>query len=136
VVDDAQVADAASLQALTFTARRLGADPAALLVATRPEGVDRLPPGLLRLVERSGVRLQLAGLGAPEVAELVQLRFGRAAPPAAVDRLRAHTGGSPLHLTTLLEELSYEALTGPGPLPAPRSYATLLVSRVAGCSNA
>ena len=51
----------------------------------------------------------------------------------AADRLRAHTAGNPLHVRALLRELPPGALAGGGPLPAPRSYATLVLARMAAC---
>ena len=51
----------------------------------------------------------------------------------AADRLRAHTAGNPLHVRALLRELPPGALAGGGPLPAPRSYATLVLARLAAC---
>ena len=52
VVDDAQWADSASLDALTFVARRLRAEPMALCVTCRTAAVDMLPAGLVRLAGR------------------------------------------------------------------------------------
>ncbi len=71
-VDDAHLADAASLGALTFALRRLAADPVLAIFVTRDDQVSRLPPGLLRLADAHGDRLRVDGLSETEVVELVQ----------------------------------------------------------------
>lgn len=137
VVDDAHWADRPSLDALTFAARRLRADRVALVVTCRTENVDELPVGLLRLAgaDGSGVRIDLAGLDPSAVGELAGGRLGRSLAPGAVERLHAHTGGNPLHVTALMRELPEGALDGAGPLPAPRSYARLVLARMAACGE-
>ena len=132
-IDDAHWADRATLDALTFGARRLRADRVLLCVATRPEGIDRLPQGLVRLADATGGRIEVGGLDARAIRALASaLREERVSVPAA-ERLRAHTAGNPLHARALLRELPPGALAGGGPLPAPRSYATLVLARLAGC---
>jgi hypothetical protein len=57
-------------------------------------------------------------------------------PAAAVRRLRAHTSGNPLHARALLEQVSAEALADlDAPLPAPRSFALLVLGQVASCDD-
>jgi DNA-binding NarL/FixJ family response regulator len=136
VVDDAQWADRASLDALAFAARRLRADPVLLCVACRPDGLARLPAGLVRLAEETALRIDLGPLGAPAVAAMARHVLGRPLPPAAAERLREHTAGNPLHTRTLLDELPYEALVRRELLPAPRSYAALVLARLATCRPA
>lgn len=135
VVDDAQWADVASLEALAFGARRLEeADTVAFIVATRPDGVDRLPAGLVALAEEGGNRLDLLPLDRPAIAWLAEGHYGRPLPAPAVERLWWHTMGNPLHATTLLDDLPYEAMVRPGDLPAPPSYAGLVLSRLAAAT--
>jgi DNA-binding CsgD family transcriptional regulator len=134
VVDDGQWADLPSLLALTFAARRLRRDPVVLVVTTRPEGLARLPSGLVRLVQDEGEHLLLGPLDRDEVQRLVEARTGEAVSPVAAERLREHTGGNPLHLATLLDELPVSALLAPGELPSPRSFSTLVLARLGGCS--
>ncbi len=132
-IDDAHWADRSSLDALTFGARRLRADRFLLCVATRPEGFDRLPQGLVRLADATGGRVEVGGLDTPSIRTLATaLRDEPVSAPAA-ERLRAHTAGNPLHVRALLRELPPGALAGGGPLPAPRSYATLVLARMAAC---
>ena len=133
VVDDAQWADAASLDALTFVARRLRAEPMALCVTCRTAAVDTLPTGLVRLAADAGALIELAPLGPDTVGELAARHVGEALPAPAVERLHAHTGGSPLHVAGLARELGVAGLTVAGDLPAPRSYARLVITRLASC---
>lgn len=134
VVDDAQWADRASLQALSFALRRLHVDPVVSVVATRETG--DLPEGLRRLAEERGVIIRVGGLSCDELGDLsLRLASGRLSR-RALRRLRDHTGGNPLHARALLEELPAEVLhRAEGLLPAPRSFALLVVSRLAACSR-
>jgi DNA-binding CsgD family transcriptional regulator len=135
VVDDAHWADRSSLDAMTFAARRLRADQVVLCLTCRPEGIDRLPTGLARLVDGSR-RIDLQPLDTAAVGSLAARATGRPVPAAAAERLRAHTGGNPLHVGTLLRELSPGELVDRARLPAPRSYATLVLGRLAACGGA
>jgi DNA-binding CsgD family transcriptional regulator len=109
LIDDAQFLDAASADALVFSARRLAAEPVAMLFAAR-EGEARVfaPPGLPELV--------LEGLGAEAATRLVQ-----ASAPAAADPVRgwllAEAAGNPLALLELPSGLSEEQLLGRAALP-------------------
>jgi ATP/maltotriose-dependent transcriptional regulator MalT len=135
VLDDAHLADSPSLQAFTFALRRLRVDRLLVLLVTR-EGTDpRLPEGLRRVLAGDhGVRLRLAGLDAAELGTLgAQLGVGRL-PRRAAERLHDHTGGNPLYARALLEELDAETLRDADvPLPAPRSFALLVLARLARC---
>lgn len=135
VVDDAHLADNASLGALTFALRRLAADPVLAIFVTRDDQVSRLPPGLLRLADTHGDRLHVHGLSETEVAELFQATGVGDAAEAAVTRLRRHTDGSPLYLRALLDELPVETLVAAEPLPAPPSYALLVTGALASHSE-
>jgi DNA-binding CsgD family transcriptional regulator len=135
VIDDVHWADQASLDALTFTARRLRADRVVCCLACRPEAVGKVPPGLMRLVEASSGRIYLGGLDRSEVKDLASAILGRPVSAVGAERLREHTAGNPLHICTLLRELPPEALDGVGPLPAPRSYAPLVLARLAACGD-
>lgn len=135
VVDDAQWADTLSVQGLAFALRRLRTDQVVAVFAAR-DGSPGLPDGLRRLAggER-GVSLRLGGLTPAELSELATAVTGRPLSRRAAEHLRAHTGGNPLHARALLEELGEEGLEGAGTiLPAPRSFATVVVDRLAGCS--
>jgi DNA-binding CsgD family transcriptional regulator len=109
LIDDAQFLDAASAEALVFSARRLAAEPVAMLFAAR-EGEARTfaAPGLPELV--------LEGLAAEPAAQLL-----RASAPAAADPVRewllAEAEGNPLALLELPSGLSEGQLHGRAGLP-------------------
>lgn len=135
VVDDAHLGDAASLKTLTFAVRRLRADHVLLLVAAPEDDVGRLPQGLLRLAAATNSRLRLTGLTDPEVADLVRAH-GHQAPSRVVARLRRHTGGSPLHLRTLLAEAPDVVLTeNTTDIPAPASFARTVLGQLAALTE-
>ena len=135
VVDDLHWCDAASLAALAFALRRLRADPVLALLVGRPEAA--LPAGLSRLVEEDRVEhISLGGLDAVDVVQLARHMGVADLPRRSFDRLLEHTAGSPLHLRALLEELSPEAIRSGEPLPAPRAFSSLVLSRLAALSPA
>jgi DNA-binding CsgD family transcriptional regulator/tetratricopeptide (TPR) repeat protein len=118
LIDDAQFLDAASAEALVFCARRLAAEPVAMLFAVR-EGEARTfaAPGLPELV--------LEGLGSEAAAQLLALSAPTAADPVR-EWLLAEAAGNPLGLLELPSGLSEAQLLGRGALPA----ATPLTSRL------
>lgn len=128
VVDDAQWADQPSLEAIAFAFRRLEADRVLLLAGTRPSA--RRGP-LDRLVEEErGRRITLEPFTPQEVAS-VAARAGYPILQAATRRLWQHTHGLPLHVLALLRELDRTTLEqATGSLPAPKSFATLVLQRV------
>jgi hypothetical protein len=135
VVDDAHWADLESLQALGFALRRLRADRVLALLTVRDDMTDRLPASLYHLVAgETGARLRLGGLGVAELRALSRaLGTGRLSHRAA-SRLRDHTGGNALHARALLEELPAVALQDTTrPLPAPRSFRMLVLTRLVSC---
>jgi hypothetical protein len=134
VVDDAQWADRPSLQALTFALRRLRVDRVLAVMVARDVADPRIPDGLRRLVTgESAVRVPLDGLDVDELRELVGLLGVGPLSARGAARLRAHTGGSPLHARALLEQLPAAAFDdAAAPLPAPRAFATLVAARLAG----
>lgn len=135
VVDDVHLVDPGSLEAITFAARRMASDRFALLLASRPEGVGSLPPGLSRLVETSTGRLDLHGLEEPEVAELAEV-LGRPIPPDTSSKVHSHTEGHPLHTRILLEQASTSDLVSMVNLDdAVPSLPRLVVDRLVTCSD-
>ncbi|MDV9177999.1 AAA family ATPase, partial [Streptomyces sp. W16] len=136
VVDDAQWADHASLQALTFAVRRLGADRVLVLVVVRDIDDARLPGGLRRCFTADDVvRIRLDGLAPTELRRLSSELGTAGLTVRAADRLHTHTGGNPLHVRALLEQ------EGPGLLealertdvapPVPKSFTALVLARLA-----
>jgi ATP/maltotriose-dependent transcriptional regulator MalT len=133
VVEDAHWADQRSLQALTFALRRLLHDRVLVLITSRPG--TALPDGLVRLLSGgSGRLLQLRGLDVAALRTLVsELRFTEIGLSVAT-RLVELTGGNPLHVRAILEELDDDSLTRPrDDLPVPRSLSLITLSRLASC---
>jgi len=135
VVEDTHWADPLSLQAVTFFLRRLRFDRVLTVLTARDEAVGALPAGLHRLLDgEMGTTLELEGLGATEVAQLAGALGAGPLPAWAGQKLRDHTRGSPLHLRALCHELSADQLRAEGDLPAPRSFASLILRRLASCA--
>src|SRR5215218_5435735 len=92
VVDDAQWLDQSSAEVLAFVARRLRADPVALLFATRPTTADVL----------SGLpELRLEGLRGSEARDLLREVVRGPLDERVADGIVAETGGNPLALLEL-----------------------------------
>ncbi len=109
LVDDAHWADAPSVDALAFVARRLDAEPIALLLAARAD--QRRPVDVAGLVD-----LSLAGLDREAARALLAERGGDRLSAAEQDELLRATAGNPL----AIRELPAAAWQGAGrgePLP-------------------
>ncbi|MBU2662094.1 AAA family ATPase [Actinoplanes bogorensis] len=132
VVDDAQWLDQESLRALAFVARRLHAEGVVLLFGLRVEGDPGGDPGLL-----AGVPAREIGGLAPDAAVALLTHV----VDTTVDRARAEhiaraTGGNPLALTDLAQELTADQLGGSVALPEPAPIGSRLeahyAARIAG----
>ena len=135
-IDDAHWADAASLQAIAFAFRRLRADRVMVLLSVREGCVADLPDTLQRLVLADpGNRIFLSGLSPTEVGLLAEQR-GWSLSLETAERLHAHTGGNPLYVKAVLEEVEPAALDRlESPLPAPRSFRQIIRTRLERCST-
>ena len=103
VIDDAQWLDQASAQALGFVARRLLAEPVALVIATREPGR-----------EFSGLpELLVGGLRHSDARELLRSVIMGPLDERVVDRIVAETRGNPLALLEL-PRVQMSAESGPG----------------------
>jgi DNA-binding CsgD family transcriptional regulator len=124
VVDDLQWADRRSLEALTFTLRRLSVDPVLAVVIYRgPSGrLDEAAQRLLMSVENR-VRVLLGGLSLDEVATLAAALAMGSLSGEAVKRLYRDTGGHPLYLRTALGDGSGFDPRAPRRLAMPPSLA-------------
>jgi DNA-binding CsgD family transcriptional regulator len=110
LVDDAHWLDAASADALLFVARRLQADPVAMIFAVR-DGDGRAFPA-------DGVpTLVLTGLQPPAARRLLAEHAGTPLPGPVAEALLAHTGGNPLALVELPAALTAAQLAGAAPIP-------------------
>jgi hypothetical protein len=102
VVDDAQWLDRASAQALAFMARRLLAEPIALVIATRePDGQLRGLPELL-----------VEGLADGDARELLASVISGTLDERVRDRIIAETRGNPLALLELPRGVTAADLAG------------------------
>jgi DNA-binding CsgD family transcriptional regulator len=112
LVDDAHWLDGSSADALLFAFRRLIADPVAVILAVR-EGESSLLDGA------DLTTLRLGGLDRASAAELLRRQTGEPLTQDLADRLHHETGGNPLALLALGEELGRLAGLPPGaPLAA------------------
>jgi DNA-binding CsgD family transcriptional regulator len=112
VIDDAQWLDRASVDALSFVARRLSADPVAMLFAARD--------GEQRAAAFEGLaELRLTGLPDEAAHELLASVAGRPLDQGVARRILAATVGHPLALIELGRGLSAAELAGALPLPEP-----------------
>jgi DNA-binding CsgD family transcriptional regulator len=111
-VDDAPWLDQDSLAALAFVARRLQADRVALVFAARDPLGASFPLQGLPVLHISRLENEPAR---ELVASLVPFRV----PGQVVAKILAATGGNPLALTGLVEELTSSQLSGVSALPDP-----------------
>jgi DNA-binding CsgD family transcriptional regulator len=127
VIDDLQWADRKSVEALTFTLRRLSVDPVVAIVIYRGPA-DRLDEAAQRMLLSIENRLliPLGGLDADEVASLAAALEAGSLNDKAVKRLYQGTGGHPLYLRTLLSEGFDFDPQAPGRLALPRSLAAAI----------
>src|SRR3954469_581553 len=132
LVDDAQWLDAASVQALGFVARRLLAEPMAMMFSLREPTVTRAFDGLAQLT--------LEGLEESDARALLS----RAVPGRLDDRVRdriiAETGGNPLALVELSQRMSAGERAGgfvpPAASDLPMQLEEEYVGRIAGLPGA
>jgi DNA-binding CsgD family transcriptional regulator len=112
LVDDAHWLDAASLEALLFTARRLGHEGIGMLFAAREgERADLHATGL--------PILPIGGLDEGAVGALLAARAGGRAPGEVVREIHVATAGNPLAVSELAARLPPGQLKGTQPLPDP-----------------
>ncbi len=132
-IDDLQWADRKSVEALTFTLRRLSVDPVITVVTYRGPGdrLDEAPRRMLSSVENR-LHIPLAGLGLDEVASLAAALGTGSLADEVVRRLHADTGGHPLYLRTLLTEGSGFDPRAPGRPALPRSLAAAIADQLRG----
>ncbi|WP_101951077.1 LuxR family transcriptional regulator [Mycobacterium sp. 3519A] len=125
IVDDAQWLDAVSVQTLAFVARRLLAEPVAVLFAARDRGAAAL----------SGLpKLPVTGLSDGDARELLDSVMVGSVDPRVRDRIVAETRGIPLALLEVPRSVSATELAGGFWISGKRSSAAALedgfVSRI------
>jgi DNA-binding CsgD family transcriptional regulator/predicted negative regulator of RcsB-dependent stress response len=138
VVDDAHWSDPQSLAAARFAFRRLVSERFLGVVTYRPGEAARLGEGWRRLLDgdERATRLRLQGLASADLSELARATCGRPLSRRAADRLLGQTGGHPLYVRSLLEQLPLATIErSEGPWPAPADLASALSARLASCSQ-
>ena len=113
VVDDAQWLDQASEQALMFVARRLLAEPVALIFARRDPGFEHEPMGLPVLA--------VGGLRPVDARALLASAVSGPLDTRVRDRIVAETRGNPLALLELPRGMTPAELAGGFGLPDARA---------------
>jgi DNA-binding CsgD family transcriptional regulator len=113
VIDDAHWLDSASANALAFAARRLDAEPVAMLFAVR----DGL--GLADVPVDDLPTLPLPALDRPAVEQVLAVSAGTDVHPDVAVRLAEVTGGNALALVELARALHPDQLSGRQALPVP-----------------
>ncbi|MDD7942731.1 AAA family ATPase [Actinomycetospora lutea] len=101
VLDDAHVADAPSLRALAYVARRLAELPVAVVIAAQSP-VEHVEPAVVDTLRDAATVLLLDPLSPGAVGALVTARLGQS-PEAFVAACHEATGGNPLLLAALLD---------------------------------
>jgi DNA-binding CsgD family transcriptional regulator len=120
VIDDAQWLDRESLESLAITARRLDADPVAMLFAGRDiSGIDASLAGLNEI--------WVLGLEQHDAAELVRRVLPVTLEDSVVNRIVVETGGTPLAIIELSQQLSAEELSSRGLPPEPLPLGRVLL---------
>lgn len=124
LIDDAQWLDAASSKAMAFLARRVGADPVAILFALRSPAPATELDGLPRLL--------VPGLGDELAKELLAARSPSPLDERVRDRLIAEAHGNPLALLQLPRAGGFEL---PGTSSVPNRIELAFQGRLAGLSR-
>jgi DNA-binding CsgD family transcriptional regulator len=132
VVDDLQWADRLSVDALSFTLRRLSMDPVLFVAAVRGDRDTLEEPArrMLQSVERR-LRLQLTGLGLDDVASMATALGAPDLRPDVIQRIYESTGGHSLYIQTVLSDKESLDRWGPGTTPVPRSLSAAIGDQLA-----
>jgi class 3 adenylate cyclase len=127
-VDDAQWLDRASSEAIAFAARRLIADPVAIVIAVREdEDSPLLTAGL--------PELRLAGLDQASATVLLEQAAADHVSPDVARRMLAATGGNPLALLELGHEAPHLSASPHDNLPIATSVERAYLRRADGLSE-
>lgn len=137
--DNLHLADRSSMEMLEYYGQHLSASPVVLICAYRNrelQQVDAARSALAHLSRMAGYeRIELAGLSREEVATLLTLKIGRAAPAPVVDSVFEQSDGNPLFVAEVGDELARHA--GSGDLAAigtrfrvPESLAAMIAARL------
>ena len=124
IIDDAHLLDPPSAETLLFVARRLVADPIALLIAIRPDEGSVFEDADIPTAE-------LAGLDLPSATALIATSSSVPAPAHLTAKLHQETSGNPLALVELSRDIDRLDAAAPDlPLPVPQTVARAFGRRV------
>ena len=127
ILDDAHWLDRASAEAIAFSARRLVADPVAILIAVRDdEDSPFLAAGL--------PELRLGGLDRASAAELLKRSSSAELPGEVLERLLRVTAGNPLALVEMAPAAPHLSASAHDDLPVATSLERAYLRRAAGLS--
>ncbi len=127
LVDDLQLLDGSSAEALAFAARRLTADPIVLLATARTADTDDQDAAWATLP-----RLRLTGIDLEAARELLSSQTHEAVRADLVARLHRATAGNPLALIELAGDLDrLEGVSPEVPLPVSTVLAKAFAQRAA-----
>jgi DNA-binding CsgD family transcriptional regulator len=104
IIDDVQWIDSASLQTLAFVARRILAEPVAMIFAGREHGAERELAALPELV--------VGGLQIPDARTLLAQVLPGRLDPQMRENILAEAGGNPLALLELPRALTPAEMAG------------------------
>ncbi len=121
LVDDAQWLDAVSVEALGFVARRLVAEPMAMIFSVREPITTRALDGLPQLV--------VEGLDEPDARALLSRAVPGRLDDHVCDRIIAETGGNPLALMELSQRMTPSERAGGFAPPAASDLPSRLEER-------
>lgn len=128
LVDDGHLLDQPTVEALTFAARRLLSDPVALLVSVRASA-----PGAAAWSELPS--LPVHGLDPESAGRLVAAAVDREIAAPKLQRLHEATGGNPLALLELAEDVDEVAmLPVDGPVEVSERLTRSFIGRAEGLS--
>lgn len=144
-VEDLHAADAATLEVLPLIAEETAGSPLALVVTARSpaDGTRAEVSACVEALAQRGTHVQLGGLSAGDVAGLIRNRLGAPVRPALAAQVAERTGGNPLLVIMVVEELrdtgalggaTVLGLEGEAPSGPPPSVVSLLGARLTALS--
>jgi DNA-binding CsgD family transcriptional regulator len=128
-IDDVQWLDRPSASVVEFALRRLVDEPVALLLATRPEGVDS---GLVQALPQESVRrLPLRPLAAAALHRILAEQVGLRLPRPTLIRVAQASGGNPFYALEIARVLAAGGLPALGEaLPVPDDLRLVVTKRI------
>ena len=134
-VDDLHWADAASLTALGFAARRLRHDRVLVVCTARDHELPASAAGLTRLAtDPTGALLRVEGLTLEQTGDLALAVTGHRLDPVSLRALHEATRGNPLWIRSVAERVSVHGIAPGTGVPLSPTLAAALDERVQQCA--